>query len=226
MMVMPTPPIRRRVFLGRLNKLYGIAGKAEPGKAYRNHIWFHSRLSGRMRRRSMSVQSFAIGRRRDIKMAIRHPERDADGIGSGRLQYLQGQKRSRSPMIIASAIRSDCAKAPAPSNCSSAKAEARSIQSQRADVAGFRTDMEAAIRPAALSSKCRRGTPNQFAASQAGREVNSILTASGMPPQTVAMRSYQPESPAQLPTVRLSYSAIKADAGPCGSVADRSRAGA
>lgn len=61
-----------------------------------------------------------------------------------------------------------------------------------------------------------RGTPNQFAASQAAREINSILTASGMPPQTVAMRAYQPEDPAQLPTIRLSYAAIKADAGPCG----------
>jgi len=86
---------------------------------------------------------------------------------------------------------------------------------QRADVMafahGWRQDSTGGI-----VIEVPRGTPNQHAAAQASREVSSLLMASGMPPQTVAVRAYQPESPAQLPTVRLAYSAIKADAGPCG----------
>ncbi len=60
------------------------------------------------------------------------------------------------------------------------------------------------------------GAPNQFAASQALREINSILTATGMPPQSIAVRPYQAVDPAQYPTVRLNYSRIMAEAGPCG----------
>jgi len=60
------------------------------------------------------------------------------------------------------------------------------------------------------------GAPNQFAASQALREINSILTASGMPQQSIAVRPYQVADPAQFPTVRLNYTRLTAEAGPCG----------
>lgn len=60
------------------------------------------------------------------------------------------------------------------------------------------------------------GTPNQVAASQALREINSIFAASGLPMQSVAVRSYTPEDPAKFPTVKLQYSKIVAEAGPCG----------
>ena len=59
-------------------------------------------------------------------------------------------------------------------------------------------------------------TPNQVAASQAVREINSIFAASGVPMQSVAVRPYTPEDPAKFPTVRLKYSKIVAEAGPCG----------
>lgn len=59
-------------------------------------------------------------------------------------------------------------------------------------------------------------TSNQHAASQAVREINSILAASGIPMTSVAVRPYTPENPAQFPTVRLKYSTIVAEAGPCG----------
>ena len=60
------------------------------------------------------------------------------------------------------------------------------------------------------------GTPNQAAATHALREINSIFSASGVPMQSVAVRSYTPEDPAQFPTLRLKYSTIVAEAGPCG----------
>ncbi|MGD9923955.1 MAG: CpaD family pilus assembly protein [Pseudorhodoplanes sp.] len=60
------------------------------------------------------------------------------------------------------------------------------------------------------------GTPNQVAASQALREINSIFAASGVPMQSVAVRNYTPENPQKFPTLRLKYSKIIADAGPCG----------
>ncbi len=60
------------------------------------------------------------------------------------------------------------------------------------------------------------GTSNQFAASQAMREINAIFAASGIPMQSVAVRSYTPENPEAFPTLRLKYSKIVAEAGPCG----------
>ncbi|MFN3351121.1 CpaD family pilus assembly protein [Pseudorhodoplanes sp.] len=60
------------------------------------------------------------------------------------------------------------------------------------------------------------GTANQFAASQAVREINSIFAASGIPMQSVAVRPYTPDSESKFPTVKLSYSKIVAEAGPCG----------
>jgi pilus assembly protein CpaD len=48
------------------------------------------------------------------------------------------------------------------------------------------------------------------------REINSILTAAGMPRHSIAVRPYHVADPAQSATVRLNYSRIVAEAGPCG----------
>jgi pilus assembly protein CpaD len=46
------------------------------------------------------------------------------------------------------------------------------------------------------------------------REIASILAASGMPPQSIQMRTYPAQS--SVATVRISYPKITAQAGPCG----------
>ena len=47
------------------------------------------------------------------------------------------------------------------------------------------------------------------------REIVSILAASGMPPQSIVVRTYPAAGPT-LATVRISYPKIAAQAGPCG----------
>jgi pilus assembly protein CpaD len=59
------------------------------------------------------------------------------------------------------------------------------------------------------------GSSNERAAADALREISSILAASGMPPQSVAVRTYPANGPALAP-VNLSYPKISAQAGPCG----------
>jgi pilus assembly protein CpaD len=54
-----------------------------------------------------------------------------------------------------------------------------------------------------------------MAASDAMREIVSILAASGLPPQSVVVRTYTATGP-NLATVRISYPKIAAQAGPCG----------
>lgn len=60
------------------------------------------------------------------------------------------------------------------------------------------------------------GTANQHAASRALEEINSIFSASGLPMQSVAVRGYTPDDPGKFPTLKLKYSKIVAEAGPCG----------
>jgi len=59
------------------------------------------------------------------------------------------------------------------------------------------------------------GSSNERASSDAMREILSILAASGMPADSVLMRTYPATGP-NLATVRLSYPKISAQAGPCG----------
>ncbi|MEA2938526.1 MAG: pilus assembly protein CpaD [Alphaproteobacteria bacterium] len=60
------------------------------------------------------------------------------------------------------------------------------------------------------------GTSNANAAANATHEVRSILAASGVPPQAIELRTYRPNDPAKLATLRLHYPKVRADAGPCG----------
>jgi pilus assembly protein CpaD len=59
------------------------------------------------------------------------------------------------------------------------------------------------------------GSTNENASNDAMREIMSILAASGMPPQSIVMRTYPAIGP-NLATVRISYPKIAAQAGPCG----------
>jgi pilus assembly protein CpaD len=59
------------------------------------------------------------------------------------------------------------------------------------------------------------GSSNEHAAADAMREIVSILTSSGMPPNSIAVRTYAANGPA-LATIRISYPKVSAQAGPCG----------
>jgi pilus assembly protein CpaD len=53
------------------------------------------------------------------------------------------------------------------------------------------------------------------AAADSMREIHSILAASGVPAKAVYMRGYRP-APAALASIKLRYSKLTAEAGPCG----------
>jgi pilus assembly protein CpaD len=57
-------------------------------------------------------------------------------------------------------------------------------------------------------------TPNAAAAADAFREVQSLLTAAGVPPRGIVVNHYHPNDPRQLATIRLNYPKISAVAGP------------
>jgi pilus assembly protein CpaD len=60
-----------------------------------------------------------------------------------------------------------------------------------------------------------RGGGLDHAVNDSMREVHSILAASGVPRNAVYVRSYRP-SPTALASIKLNYSKLSADAGPCG----------
>jgi pilus assembly protein CpaD len=60
------------------------------------------------------------------------------------------------------------------------------------------------------------GTRNEIAAANAVHEVRAILSAAGVPPQSVDVRPYRPTDPSKLGTVKLNYPTMTAEAGPCG----------
>jgi pilus assembly protein CpaD len=59
------------------------------------------------------------------------------------------------------------------------------------------------------------GTSNERAAAEAVRGIRSIMTASGVPADGIAVRGYHPVA-IKLATIRISYPRIAAQAGPCG----------
>jgi pilus assembly protein CpaD len=59
------------------------------------------------------------------------------------------------------------------------------------------------------------GTVNEQASAGALREIRSILAATGVPPQSVMVRTYQAGS-RTFATVRITYPKVTAQAGPCG----------
>jgi pilus assembly protein CpaD len=59
-------------------------------------------------------------------------------------------------------------------------------------------------------------TPNARTAADSFREIQSLLTAAGIPPRGIKVRNFHPQDPRQLATIRLNYPKISAVAGPCG----------
>ena len=59
-------------------------------------------------------------------------------------------------------------------------------------------------------------TPNARAAAVSFQEIQSLLTAGGVPPRGAKLHQYHPDDPRTLATIRLSYPRIAAVAGPCG----------
>jgi pilus assembly protein CpaD len=60
------------------------------------------------------------------------------------------------------------------------------------------------------------GTSTEIAASDAVREIRAILTAGGVPPHGVDVRRYGPVENSKLAAIKLNYSKIVGEAGPCG----------
>ena len=60
-----------------------------------------------------------------------------------------------------------------------------------------------------------RGGPTAHAASDSMREIRSIFAAAGVPSNAIYVRSYKPTR-FSLASIKLNYSRLMADAGPCG----------
>ena len=60
------------------------------------------------------------------------------------------------------------------------------------------------------------GTKNEIAARNALNEIRAILVAAGVPRTGIGVQPYRPIDPGRLATVRLAYSTMTAEAGPCG----------
>jgi pilus assembly protein CpaD len=87
--------------------------------------------------------------------------------------------------------------------------------SDRADVMGLaQTWRQEATGP--INADVPVDTPNAAAAADAFREVQSLLTAGGVPPRGIVVRHYHPNDPRLMATIRLTYPKISAVAGPCG----------
>jgi pilus assembly protein CpaD len=86
---------------------------------------------------------------------------------------------------------------------------------QRADVTGLAQTWQHEA-TGAITVDVPVDTPNAAAAADAFREVQSLLTAAGVPPRGIIAHRYHPNDPRQLATLRLNYPRISATAGPCG----------
>src|SRR5471032_2818438 len=85
---------------------------------------------------------------------------------------------------------------------------------QRADVLSFAQLWRREATGGIIVDVPKGGSAEQ-AANDSMREVHSILAASGIPGNAVAVRGYRPSETA-LASIKISYSKITADAGPCG----------
>jgi pilus assembly protein CpaD len=87
--------------------------------------------------------------------------------------------------------------------------------SQRADVMGLaQTWLHEAT--GAIVADLPTDTSNARAAADSFREIQSLLTAAGIPPRGIVVHRFHPDDPRQMATIRLSYPKISAVAGPCG----------
>ena len=86
--------------------------------------------------------------------------------------------------------------------------------SQRADVLSF-AQLWQREATSGIIVDVPQGGPTDRAAAESMREVQSILTASGVPRNAVYVRSYEPSN-ASLASIRIIYTKLVAEAGPCG----------
>jgi pilus assembly protein CpaD len=86
--------------------------------------------------------------------------------------------------------------------------------SQRADVVSFAQTWRKEA-GSGINIEVPKGGPTDHAASDATSEVRSIFAAVGVPPNAIYVRSYHPPK-ASLASIRLNYTRLIADAGPCG----------
>ena len=86
--------------------------------------------------------------------------------------------------------------------------------SQRADVLSF-AQLWRRESTSGIIVDVPRGRPIDRAAADSMREVHSIFAASGVPRNAVYVRPYKPSSSA-LASIKINYSKVVAEAGPCG----------
>jgi pilus assembly protein CpaD len=86
--------------------------------------------------------------------------------------------------------------------------------SQRADVLSF-AQLWKREATSGIIVDVPTGGPTAHAAADSMREIHSIFAASGVPRNAVYVRSYKP-SPTALASVKLNYTKLTAQAGPCG----------
>ena len=85
---------------------------------------------------------------------------------------------------------------------------------QRADVLAFAQNWRHESTSGILIEVPQAG-PAARSASESMREVRAILAASGVPAQSVGVRGYR-AAPAALASIKISYSKLVAETGPCG----------
>jgi pilus assembly protein CpaD len=86
--------------------------------------------------------------------------------------------------------------------------------SQRADVLAF-AQIWRREATSGIIVDVPHGGPTDHAAADSLREIHSILAASGVPRSAVYVRSYRP-SGSSLASIKINYSKLMAEAGPCG----------
>ena len=91
----------------------------------------------------------------------------------------------------------------------------RLTATQRAEVAGFAHVWKREA-TGGIVVDTPAGTPNEGAATQSVREIRSIFAAVGVPSNVVSVRPYRPADPVSLATIKLNYSKMGAEVGPCG----------
>lgn len=90
--------------------------------------------------------------------------------------------------------------------------------SQRADVLSF-AQLWKRESTSGIVIDVPKGGPTDAAATESMREVHSILAASGVPRSAVYLKTYRP-SPTALTSIKINYTKLTAEAGPCGQWPD------
>jgi pilus assembly protein CpaD len=85
---------------------------------------------------------------------------------------------------------------------------------QRADVLSF-AQVWRREATGGITVDVPKGGPNDHAAADSMREINSILAASGVPRHAIFVRPYRPAD-ASFASIKVSYSKVVAKVGPCG----------